>query len=239
MKSARHLDVFGNAILDQYRGMQVVIDTFSTLGGHDKIPAKYLFRTFEEMPEIEQRALELSTGKVLDLGCGAGSHADYLQKKGLEVTPVDLSEGAIKVCQMRGLSNAKQLDFWKLENEGFDTILSLMNGAGICGTVKRLPAFLKHLKKLLNPGGQILIDSSDVLYMYEDENGHVDLTGVDQYYGEVHFRTSYKGETSESHPWLYIDFYNLQQHAFLVNLTCELIVNGPHHDYLARVTRPE
>ena len=57
------------------------IRTFSSLAGEDVIPLPYLFRDFDQMPAVEQRALELARGKVLDIGCGAGSHALYLQEK--------------------------------------------------------------------------------------------------------------------------------------------------------------
>jgi len=236
MKTNDKNDVFGKAIRDFYHGKEAVITTYSTLGGKDKLPVRYLFRTFEEMPKIEQTALKMATGKVLDIGCGAGSHADYLQKQGLSVKPIDLSEGAIEVCRLRGLKTAEKLDLWDLKNVKFDTILSLMNGAGICGSMNRVPAFLDHLKTLLTPLGQILIDSTDVIYMYEDDEGEEDLSELDRYYGEVQFQSSYEGVVSESYPWMYIDFHNLKQQALHSNLNCELVLEGSHHDYLARLT---
>lgn len=229
-------DVFGNAIIDFHKGENAIIETYSSIAGWDELPVKYLFRSFEEMPEIEQAALKMSNGTVLDLGCGAGSHSLYLQNQGLLVKPIDVSKGAIEVCKLRGLEHAEMIDLWNLKGEQFDTILGLMNGAGICGSMTHFPDFLMHLKTLLKPGGQILLDSTDVIYMFEDENGEVDLAEVDHYYGEVEFQSKYLGENSGSFPWMYIDFYNLQQQALNVNLTCELILKGPHYDYLARLT---
>ena len=232
-------DVFGKAIQDFYKGKNAVIDTYSSIGGWDKLPVKYLFRSFEEMPEIEQTALKMAFGKVLDLGCGAGSHSLYLQNEGLSVKPVDISKGAIEVCRLRGLEHAEMTDLWNLKGVQFDTILALMNGAGICGSMKRLPDFLTHLASLLKPGGQILMDSTDIIYMFEDENGEVDLSEVQHYYGEVEFQSKYLGENSGSYPWMYIDFYNLQQQAYNVKLQCELLKKGTHYDYLARLSFPE
>ena len=231
--------VFGNAIKDFYNGKDAVIETYSSIGGWDELPVKYLFRSFEEMPDIEQAALKMAFGKVLDLGCGAGSHSLYLQDKGLEVKPIDISEGAIEVCKLRGLDRAEMIDLWDLKDAQYDTILALMNGVGFCGSMKRIPDFLQHLKSLLAPGGQILMDSSDVIYMFEDESGEVALSEVDHYYGEVVFQSKYLDENSGSFPWMYIDFFNLQQQASHLNLQCELLKKGPHYDYLARLTRME
>lgn len=231
-------DVFGKAIKDFHKGKNAVIETYSTIAGWDELPVKYLFRSFEEMPDLERTALKMACGEVLDLGCGAGSHSLYLQNQGLSVKPVDVSKGAIEVCKLRGLEQAEAINLWDLKDAQFDTILALMNGAGICGSMKNLPRFLKHLVTLLKPGGQILMDSTDVIYMFEDENGDIDLSEVDHYYGEVEFQSRYLGQNSGSFPWMYIDFYNLQQQAFNLNLHCELLKKGPHYDYLARLSVP-
>lgn len=238
MKNNNIIDVFGKAIVDFHKGKNTVIGTYSSIGGWDELPVKYLFRSFEDMPDIEQTALKMAFGKVLDLGCGAGSHSLHLQNQGFYVKPVDISEGAIDVCRLRGLDNAEMINLWDLKGTRYDTILALMNGAGICGSMKKIPEFLLHLKSLLAPGGQILVDSSDIIYMFEDENGEVDLSEVQHYYGEVEFQSAYLGENSGSYPWLYIDFYNLQHQATLLNLKCELVKIGPHYDYLARLSFP-
>ena len=73
-------DVYGNAILDFYHGKKVKLLTFSSIAGEDELPLEHLFRTYMEMPALEQMALKLSKGKILDLGCGAGSHSLYLQQ---------------------------------------------------------------------------------------------------------------------------------------------------------------
>ena len=144
-------------------------------------------------------------------------------------------QGAIEVCQLRGLKRAVCQDLWNLKNERYDTILALMNGAGICGTLSKLTDFLGHLKSLLQPKGQVLMDSSDLIYMFEDENGEADVPFVDHYYGEIEFDLEYQGKRSGRFPWLYIDFYNLQQHALEAGFMCELIKKGSHYDYLARL----
>lgn len=229
-------DLIGRAILDYYLNDNPEnIMTETNISEEDEMEVSYLFRSYEEMPEIEQKALQMAKGSVLDIGCGAGSHALYLQdEKGLKVTAVDISENAIKTCKLRGVSDARVLDFRDLKNEKFDTVLLLMNGTGICGKLDKMPGFLQKLKSLLNPGGQILIDSSDIIYMFDDDEdgGKWIPTDVD-YYGELTFTVSYKGETEEPFDWLYLDYNTLQNAAHDNGLSCELIAEGEHFDYLA------
>ena len=225
----------GMAMLDFVKGGSYEnIGTWTSVAGEDELPLPYLFRSFEEMPLMEQSALENSRGSVLDIGCGSGSHALWLEEKGFEVKAIDISPGAIETCRLRGVRNAQVQDIWEINGDSFDTLLLLMNGMGICGTLDKLPVLLKKLKGLMRPGGQILADSSDIIYMFEDENDPP--LPQDHYYGEVQFQTRYKGRTSEVFPWLYVDFNNLEHHAMQAGLKCELICPGDHYDYLARLT---
>ncbi|HLW33205.1 MAG TPA: class I SAM-dependent methyltransferase, partial [Aequorivita sp.] len=117
-------DIIGTALLDYYHGnYSEDIITETNISEEDELPLPYLFRDFNEMPKIEQKALLSAKGKVLDIGCGAGSHSLYLQEKGIDVLGIDTSEGAIEICKLRGLKNAKHIDLLQLENEKFDSIL--------------------------------------------------------------------------------------------------------------------
>lgn len=236
MDKKRITDLFGKALLDYQSGNYTEdIITHSSLAGKDEMNLPYLFRTFDEMPKIEQRALELSSGSVLDIGCGSGSHSLFLQNKGLEITSIDISKGAIETCQKRGIANAEIQDVWKLEHQKYDTILALMNGIGICGNLKNLVKFLVHLKSLLHPNGQILIDSSDILYMYEDDEGTIEIPEKG-YYGEVIYQFEYKKEKSKPFSWIFVDLESLSYYAKKAGLHCELVLEGTHADYLARLT---
>ncbi|MES2241176.1 MAG: class I SAM-dependent methyltransferase [Bacteroidota bacterium] len=231
-------DLFGKAILDyQTNNSPEDLITETTISEEDEMSVAYLFRNFEAMPSIERKALQLAKGKTLDVGCGAGTHSLYLQnERNLDTTAIDISPNAIETCQLRGIEKAFVQDILTLENEKFDSILLLMNGTGIFGTLKNTPKFLQKLKSLLNPGGQILIDSSDIIYMFdEDEEGAYEIP-ANGYYGELEFTVSYKGEKEDSFPWLYLDYNTLQNAANDNGLQCELILEGEHYDYLAKLS---
>lgn len=230
-------DLYGIALLD-FQNNQYTEDlcTYSSIAGEDSMPLPYLFRSFVEMPILEQKALKEAKGTVLDIGAGAGSHSLYLQEKKKEVTAIDISEGAVAVCKLRGVKNAFTEDIWKLKNQKFDTLLALMNGTGICGKLENLGPFLEHLKSLLNTNGQILIDSSDIIYMFEDEDGEHWIPSDMAYYGEVSFQMGYKKNKGTKFDWLYVDFNTLQRCANYNGLHCELIAEGEHYDYLAKLT---
>jgi SAM-dependent methyltransferase len=232
-------DLFGKAILDfQTNNSPEDLITETTISEEDEMSVAYLFRDFFGMPKLEQQALLLSKGKVLDVGCGAGSHSLYLQKeKNLKVTAIDISNNAVEACQLRGISDVLKIDILEFNSiEKFDTILLLMNGTGIFGKLEYVSKYLEKLKSLLAENGQILIDSSDIIYMFkEDEDGGKWISG-DAYYGELEFTISYKGEKEAPFPWLYMDYNTLQNAADANGLQCKLILEGEHYDYLARLT---
>ena len=230
-------DLFGKAILDyQTNNSPEDLITETSISEADEMSVAYLFRSFDEMPIIEQKALQLVKGKVLDVGCGSGTHSLYLQEKGFDVTSIDISENAIKACQLRGLKNAKVQDVLTLENEKYDTILLLMNGTGIFKTLENCSEYLLKLKSLLNKNGQILIDSSDIIYMFDEGEDGGRWIPSDGYYGELTFTVKYKGETEETFPWLYLDYNTLQNACFDNGLQCELVLEGVHFDYLAKLS---
>ncbi|HEY5689359.1 MAG TPA: methyltransferase domain-containing protein [Yeosuana sp.] len=231
-------DLFGQALLDfQKDEFTEDIITSTNISDDDMLPISYLFRGFKEMPKLEQKALRLAKGSILDVGSGAGSHSLYLQKKGFQVKSIDISKGAIEVCKLRGLKNVEIKNILD-ETETFDTILLLMNGTGIFQELSQLSKYLKHLKSLLNPKGQIFIDSSDIKYMYEDDDGGFWIDAHANYYGELDYFLSYKGEKETPMKWLYLDFDSLNLACETIGLNCELIIEGDHFDYLAKLSLP-
>lgn len=232
-------DLFGQAILDyQTNNSPEDLITETTISEADEMSVAYLFRSYVDMPPLEQKALQIAKGKILDIGCGAGSHSLYLQNElNLAVTAIDISKNAIQACKLRGVSNAQTIDMLDLDpKEKFDTILLLMNGTGIFGKVNNLPKYLQKLKTLLNTNGQILIDSSDIIYMFDEDEDGAKWIPSNNYYGELEFSITYKNEKEESFPWLYLDYNTLQNAAIDNGLNCELILEGEHYDYLAKLT---
>ncbi|MFT3795190.1 class I SAM-dependent methyltransferase [Flavobacterium sp.] len=230
-------DLFGQAILDyQTNNDPQDLVTETNISEADEMSVAYLFRSFAEMPKIEQKALQLSKGKVLDVGCGAGSHSLYLQdERQLDVAAIDISAKAVEACRLRGLNNVQHTNLMDFDGT-FDTILLLMNGTGIFGKLKNTSAYLQKLKSLLAQNGQILVDSSDIVYMFdEDEDGGRWIATDRDYYGELVFTVTYKGETDPPFDWLYLDFNTLQNAAHANGLQCELIAEGEHYDYLAKL----
>jgi len=229
-------DLFGKALIDYQNGnYSEDIITSTSISDADVLPLPYLFRSFKDMPKLEQKALQLSKGLVLDVGCGSGSHSLYLQEKGLQIKAIDISKGAIEVAKQRGVLNAKLLHILD-ETETFDTILLLMNGTGIFQELAQVSKYLSHLKSLLKSNGQILIDSSDIKYMYQDGDGGFWQDINANYYGELDYFLSYKGEKENPMKWLYLDFNTLLTACTSVGLICELVFEGAHFDYLARLS---
>lgn len=229
-------DILGKALLDFYNGnYSEDIITATNISENDVLPLPYLFRNFKNMPKLEKQALKLAKGSILDVGCGAGSHSLYLQHQGLHVKAIDISKGAVAVAKKRGVINA-EITALLNETDTFDTILLLMNGTGIFKTLKLTQTYLNHLKKILNVNGQILIDSSDIAYMYEDSDGGFWHDVYTNYYGELEYYMSYKGEKEQPITWLYLDFKTLKMVCEAVGLKCKLILEGKHFDYLARLS---
>lgn len=223
-------DIFGDAITDYFNGKTNAEITVSSVDFEDDvIPVSYLFRGYSEMPKIEQLALKNARGKVLDVGCGAGSHALYLQERGLDVLGIDTSKGAIAIALKRGLKKAKVSTFLEVEGT-FDTILFLMNGTGIIGTLDKIPQFFHKLKLLLHVKGEAFIDSSDLIYLYE--NGY----NIQGYYGQMQYTLKYNEHQGAPFPWLFLDKENLVAEAEIHGFKCEIIIEGSHYDYLAKLT---
>lgn len=229
-------DPMGAAILDYQKSERVGrLRVLSSMFEEDEMPVKHLFRNLEEMPMLEQKALSLAKGKVLDVGAGAGCHALALQAQSIAVKAIDISPLSCEAMELRGVMNAECINLFDEHLEtGFDTILLLMNGTGIAGKIENLPALFNRLKALLNKGGQILIDSSDIKYIYENEDGSFDINLNAAYYGEVDYQMVYKDVKGDSFDWLYVDFPLLKSIAESCGLHGELIAEGEHYDYLAR-----
>ncbi|MBQ7690967.1 MAG: class I SAM-dependent methyltransferase [Muribaculaceae bacterium] len=230
-------DPMGRAIADFHRtGTADRLWVYSPMFEDDEIPLTTLFRSYEAMPGIERKALDLARGSVLDVGAGSGCHALVLQQRGVDVTAIDISPLSVEIMKERGVHKVLEQDFFTLKGQ-YDTILMLMNGIGIAGTLHRLPEFFHQLDRILAPGGQVLCDSSDISFVFEDEHGVVNIPDELDYYGEHRFWMQYKGIVGDPFDWLYIDAGTLRRHAARCGYAAEVVAQGEHDDYLARITK--
>jgi SAM-dependent methyltransferase len=228
-------DPIGKAILDYVKTNKpddIIVS--SEICEDDIIPIEVLFRTLDEMPELEVYAIKKASGKVLDVGAGAGVHALEMKKNGCDVLAIDISKGAIEHLKLIGL-NVQHIDFFDLKDQKFDTITMLMNGIGIAGSLSNLEKTLEHAKSLLNPGGKILCDSCDIRYLYEDEDGALWVNLNTEYYGNFRFQMSYKKEKTDWFDWLYVDFDSLFNAASKVGLKTTRVFEQDEN-YLAEIT---
>ena len=153
----KKMDPMGRAIADYWKTKKADrLRVFSPMFEEDEIPLATLFRKYEDMPEIERKALDMAKGKTLDVGAGSGCHSLVLQEKGIDVTAIDISPLSVETMKERGVKKVMEQDFFTLEGQ-YDTILMLMNGIGIVGTLERLPKFFRQLDNILAPGGLIAV----------------------------------------------------------------------------------
>lgn len=233
-------DPMGQAIYDYYHtGKAGKLRVMSSMFYEDEIPVPTLFRSFNDMPVQEQKAIELCRGRVLDVGAGSGCHSVVLRERGFDVVAIDISQLSVDVMTERGLNAMNVNYFDETFVEKFDTLLFAMNGIGIVGKVERLDLFFRAARRLLAPGGQLLLDSSDISYVFTDDDGSMDIDLAAGYYGEIDYKMRYKNISGEPFDWLYIDFDTLSMYAEEHGFRCEKCVDGEHYDYLARLVLNE
>jgi len=230
-------DPIGHAVWDYLNGIRgetIVINT--DIAEDEQLLPSYFFRTFDQMPIQEQEALRRCSGKILDVGAGAGVHSLWLQDHGYEVDALEISPLSCETMRKRGIKNILLQDINLVTDRHYDTILLLMNGAGIAQTLPGLERLLLHLKTLLNPGGKILADSSDLLYLFTDENGEawVDIAS-DTYYGQMEYQLTYKSIKGKPFSWLFVDPDTFCDYAGFCGFTVKDKFSGAHFDYLVEL----
>ena len=230
-------DPMGAAIYDFHKnGTADVLRVFSSQFDEDEIPVADLFRDFDGMPYLEQTALEMAEGSILDVGAGSGCHSAALKEMGKSTTAIDISPLSVEVMKERGI-DARQVNLYDPAfTDKFDTVLMLMNGTGIIGCLENMPVFFDRMRELLTPGGSLLIDSSDLRYLFEEEDGSLMIDLADDYYGQLDYQMVYKDVEGEPFDWLYVDFDTLAYYAEESGFKAELLAEGDHYDYLARLS---
>ena len=230
-------DPMGAAIYDYHKtGRSDTLVVRSSMFDDDEIPVADLFRSLEDMPRLEQIALAEAHGRILDVGAGSGCHSLALMKMGKDSLAIDISPLSVQVMLERGV-HARQVNFYDSGfDEKFDTVLMLMNGTGIIGNLDNIGRFFDRLKAVLAPGGTVLVDSSDLRYLFEEEDGSLMIDLADDYYGQLDYQMQYKGVVGEPFDWLYLDFNTLAYYAEENGFNAEIVAEGEHYDYLARLS---
>ena len=228
-------DPLGRMLLDYLAGKT---DAFVEVVSPDlemwKMTGTTMFRRYQQMDALEQAALHHCQGRVLDVGAGSGCHSLWLQEHNIEVDAIEISPGCVEVMNQRRVHNILHQNLFTLAGRKYHTILMLMNGFGICGTIDGLNLFLQFAMTLLADGGQILADSTDLrLLGMKNETNEADHP---DYYGETQFVMHYGKLSSDPFNWLYIDFPMLQTLTDFHNRTCEKLCTADNGRYLARIT---
>lgn len=227
------MDPYGQALDDFAQARETAeLVLNNSYGPPEEMPIWYFFRTYDEMPTLEKMALSVADGRILDIGAGTGAHAICLQQMQKEVVALDTSERAVQIIKDFKIKDARCQDFFKLQNEQFDTLLALMNGIGFIGKLEKLQSFLSKADELLSTDGQIIIDSSDINYLYDEIE-----KPTDRYYGEVAFQYEYKGQKGEWFDWLYIDMDTLTEKAYDLGWITYILHKDEHDQFLARLVR--
>jgi SAM-dependent methyltransferase len=208
-------------------------------GVEGSLPVSHFFRQPGQFTTIEDTALGLSHGQVLDIGAGAGIHSLVLQSRGLRVTAIDLSPQAVEIMVRRGVVDVQCGDIFSFQGGLFDTLLMLGHGIGLVENRQGLERFLQQVGGLLRPGGQLLLDSLDVRrtqdpshLAYQEANRR-----AGRYPGEIRMQFAYNGQAGPYCGWLHVDAQTLGEQARQRGWGCEVVIEEESGDYLARLTR--
>lgn len=226
----------GRALLDFHNGTQDgCFVVHSNLWDDEPTPVEEYYRPdYLPLPDLELRALSLCRGRVLDVGAGAGRHALELQTRGVEVTALDVCPDAVTVMQGRGVRDARCGDLTAAAGERFDTILLLMHGIGLTGTLEGLAAFLDESKGVMSRDGQIICDSADLTVVLPRLLGEErSAFRARPYPGEVEFRLTYGAIEGQPYPWLFVDPRTLERAAVKAGFDFAVAARGARGAFAA------
>lgn len=230
-------DPLGTMLNDFYCGDSgAFLNVWSSTLEMSSMQGTTMLRGFEGMNDVEKCALAACRGRILDVGAGAGCHSLVLQSRGLDVDAIDISAGCVEVMRRRGVEKSYHRNILDLRNSRYDTVLMLMNGIGISGSLHGLNLFIQQLDILLAPSGQLLADSTDLIGKFL-KKGEAVYDEKGDYYGETEFVMIYKGLRSDPFSWLYVDFELLHTICSFHGFCCDKLIETKEKHFLARIYR--
>jgi len=207
------MNPFSQALLDFHSGSCDVTFTIRRDDGFcSEMPAAPFFE-LGNYPTLEMRAMDECHGSVLDIGSAAGRHSLELLRRGIKVTSLDILPEMEGIMKDRGQTDVVISDVLHFSGRRFDTLLMLMNGIGIVGSIEGLTRFLQHAHDLVDPGGQIVCDSTDVGLTTEPQHVAYRETNMasGRPAGHQAFMMEYNDEEPVRFDWLHIDFQALER----------------------------
>jgi SAM-dependent methyltransferase len=215
MKSTE--DAYGKQLLAQYHGQTPTVeiierdDNYIETGSRDGL----YFSEYKDWSDLERQAVDRARGRVLDVGCGAGRHSLYLQNKGFDVTGIDNSPGAIKVCRLRGLEKALVrpiVEIDKFKANSFDTILMLGNNFGLFGGAENARLILEKMSRITAPDAQIIAGTLNPYIT--DKKEHLEYLRFNRrrgrMAGQIRFRIRYGKAIGEWFDYLFVSPEEMQ-----------------------------
>ncbi len=161
----REHDAYGHAIYAAYKGegfFEIIERDDGFVSG---MAENVYFAEFKDWPEHEQKSIALATGRILDIGSGAGRVSLFLQEKGHDVLAIDNSPLALKVCRLRGVQHTKLMSVTRLGIGArigmFDTVVMFGNNFGLFGSFKRAKWLLRRFYSITSPKALILAETLD------------------------------------------------------------------------------
>jgi SAM-dependent methyltransferase len=156
-------DAFGQMLFALYGGSEVFEIVERDDGYIEAMPAKGYLSEYKDWNQIEQRAMEFAKGRILDVGCGAGRHSLYLQKKGFNVTGIDVSPLTVKICKLRGLKKVKHTSVEKADfkPDTFDRIFMMGNNFGLLANFKKARWLLRKFHRITSKDAFIVAVTND------------------------------------------------------------------------------
>ena len=233
------MDTYAKALINFHKGKMP--DSYEIVrdDGYSSIVPVSVFFDGLKISEIESLALSNCNKTILDVGAGAGRHSSELQRRGLDVTAVDVSKQAVKIMQERGIKKAICADIMDVSGSTYDTLLLLMNGIGMVGSPGNLDKFIFKCRELLTKNGIMLIDSIDVFKTADPKHIKYREKNISdhKYPGQQNLRIDYDGAVGTWFEWLHVTFDELANHARKNNFTSELLRMEDGGEYLAKLRK--